>query len=301
MADDNTPSPAGWLRLSRSFPANVDTQGAKITGLPTPTAASDAATKAYVDGHTSGGTVTSVAAGDGSITIGGTASDPTVAVATAGVTEGKLSLTDVTTGNVTSAAHGFAPKSPANAGKFLNGAATPAFAFPYDNCFGQNGMWCYPNNGWSGNTTLGWSSNSGRATKFVPTRDMTVIKIGFIVTGASGSNDSIDVGIFNAAGTRLINSGATAGLVNSTGIKKVTISSTALTAGTVYYVCACYGAVGSSAGNWAAWATSSNANEMYGQTVGTSESIGLAVATLPSTLTYAFQSNQTYAMAVLES
>lgn len=35
---------------------------------------------------------------------------------------------DVTTNNVTSSKHGYAPKSPADATKFLNGAATPAFA-----------------------------------------------------------------------------------------------------------------------------------------------------------------------------
>lgn len=39
-----------------------------------------------------------------------------------------LSVTDVTTNNVTSTAHGFAPKSPADATKYLNGAATPAYA-----------------------------------------------------------------------------------------------------------------------------------------------------------------------------
>src|SRR5581483_1636059 len=44
------------------------------------------------------------------------------------VTEASLSLSDVTTDNVTSTAHGFAPKSPADATKFLNGAATPAYA-----------------------------------------------------------------------------------------------------------------------------------------------------------------------------
>ena len=37
-------------------------------------------------------------------------------------------LSDVTNGNVTSTKHGFAPKSPADAAQFLNGAATPAFA-----------------------------------------------------------------------------------------------------------------------------------------------------------------------------
>ena len=37
-------------------------------------------------------------------------------------------FTDVTTGNVTSTKHGFAPKAPADATKFLNGAATPDYA-----------------------------------------------------------------------------------------------------------------------------------------------------------------------------
>lgn len=44
------------------------------------------------------------------------------------VTESLISLSDVTTDNVTSTKHGLAPKSPADAKQFLNGAATPAFA-----------------------------------------------------------------------------------------------------------------------------------------------------------------------------
>jgi hypothetical protein len=43
-------------------------------------------------------------------------------------TDADLSLSDITTNNVTSSAHGFAPKSPADATQFMNGAATPAFA-----------------------------------------------------------------------------------------------------------------------------------------------------------------------------
>lgn len=43
-------------------------------------------------------------------------------------TDAGLTTTDVTTNDVTSAKHGFAPKSPADATKFLNGAATPAYA-----------------------------------------------------------------------------------------------------------------------------------------------------------------------------
>jgi hypothetical protein len=43
------------------------------------------------------------------------------------ITEAKQSLSDVTTANVTSSAHGYAPKSPADATKFLNGATTPTY------------------------------------------------------------------------------------------------------------------------------------------------------------------------------
>jgi hypothetical protein len=42
--------------------------------------------------------------------------------------EGGLSTTDVTTNNVSSTKHGFAPKSPADTTKFLNGAASPGYA-----------------------------------------------------------------------------------------------------------------------------------------------------------------------------
>lgn len=40
--------------------------------------------------------------------------------------------TDITTNNVTSTKHGLAPKSPADATQFLNGAATPTYAQPKD-------------------------------------------------------------------------------------------------------------------------------------------------------------------------
>lgn len=44
------------------------------------------------------------------------------------VTDAELSTSDITTNNVSSSKHGFAPKSPADATKFLNGAATPDYA-----------------------------------------------------------------------------------------------------------------------------------------------------------------------------
>lgn len=45
-----------------------------------------------------------------------------------GGSDATLTTTDVTTNDVTSTKHGFAPKTPGNANKFLNGAATAAWA-----------------------------------------------------------------------------------------------------------------------------------------------------------------------------
>lgn len=52
----------------------------------------------------------------------------TADVKDASITEAKQVLADNTTQNVTSTRHGYAPKSPADATKFLNGAATNAYA-----------------------------------------------------------------------------------------------------------------------------------------------------------------------------
>lgn len=49
-------------------------------------------------------------------------------IETASWPESQLSTSDVTTANVSSSKHGFAPKSPADAAKFLNGGATPGYA-----------------------------------------------------------------------------------------------------------------------------------------------------------------------------
>lgn len=49
-----------------------------------------------------------------------------------GITETMQSTSDITTLDVTSTKHGYAPKSPADATKFLNGATTPAYALVKD-------------------------------------------------------------------------------------------------------------------------------------------------------------------------
>jgi|13_taG_2_1085334.scaffolds.fasta_scaffold05250_1 hypothetical protein len=70
----------------------------KITGLGTPTADADAATKAYVDLN-GAGTVCSVTAANNTITIAGT-TDPTVKVADACITEFKTAFDGVAAGTV---------------------------------------------------------------------------------------------------------------------------------------------------------------------------------------------------------
>ena len=57
-------------------------------------------------------------------------SSGTISVTIPVFTESALSLSDVTTNNVTSTQHGFAPKSPGDATQFLNGGATPGWSVP---------------------------------------------------------------------------------------------------------------------------------------------------------------------------
>lgn len=77
LSTTSTPTFAG-LTLN----GEIDMTADKIVNVADPTNAQDAATKAYVDA-TGAGTVCSVTAGNGTITIGGTAANPTVAVAAA--------------------------------------------------------------------------------------------------------------------------------------------------------------------------------------------------------------------------
>lgn len=52
--------------------------------------------------------------------------------AAAGTTDATIPISDVTTNNVSSTKHGWAPKSPGDATKFLNGAATPSYEYVKD-------------------------------------------------------------------------------------------------------------------------------------------------------------------------
>lgn len=179
--------------------------------------------------------------------------------------------------------------------------STTAAADPNDATRLQNGMWCAPNIGYFFSTIVA-AASAYRLARFVPTRNMTIVKIGFVVTTAATADDAVDVGLFSASGARLVSSGATTGKVNSTGAKTITVTSTPLTAGTVYYAGLAYGAVGGTAATLITLACAAAAQTtMFGATAGTAETSSQVGATLPDPGTVGGNTNSAFALAVLES
>lgn len=93
-----------------------------VLGGVTVTMGSDAQGDIYY--RNASGILTRLANGGANTVLHGSGTVP----AYSAVVEGDISLSDITTNNVSSTRHGFAPKSSADATLFLNGAATPAYA-----------------------------------------------------------------------------------------------------------------------------------------------------------------------------
>lgn len=121
---------------------------------------------------------------------------------------------------------------------------TAAQAGDRDN--GQAGLLA-PTSGAVGPTAVTLVANQAFVVRFVPSRDMTITKIGFVVSTAASIDDPVDVGIFDATLARLVSLGATLGLLNSLGVKAPAIAATLLRAGTVYYAALSCGAIGGTA------------------------------------------------------
>lgn len=101
---------------------------------------------------------------------------------------------------------------------------------------GQAGMWAPSASIVTINQSVAVTANRLYLMRVCPSRAMLVTSLGFKVTTASATDDPVDVGIFSAAGVRLVSSGSTIGRLNSTGSKSVTVAATVLNAGQVYYV-----------------------------------------------------------------
>lgn len=151
-------------------------------------------------------------------------------------------------------------------------SSTDATAFgqlsSYDRTFNLPGIGA-PTGTWPG-TTLGPAANRAFWCRFVPSRNMTIALIAFAVTTAATADDSCDVGIYDASLNRIVSSGATSGKLNSIGVKTISISSTNLTAGTVYHASFAYGSVGGTGAQIAAVLNNSGFyGDLFGTAVGT--------------------------------
>ncbi len=91
------------------------------------------------------------------------------------------------------------------------------------------------------------TASRAHVARFVPSRPMSITKIGFVVSTAAGSDDACDVGLYDAAWARLVSAGATSAKMNVLGFQTVSFTATLLQAGVVYYAAFSLGAVGSSA------------------------------------------------------
>ena len=163
----------------------------------------------------------------------------------AGIVDTKLNLSAATTSGVT-------PSSSAkivSASTTVSGTAISSTNKVVDAAAAlterSNGMFLYP---WSNGIQL-FGSNTCRWVRFVPTRNLTVLRFGFEVRTASTNAESVDIGLYDASGNRLVSSGATTTIYTTTtgtttttttaaGYKYIVLNGATgytLTAGTAYY------------------------------------------------------------------
>lgn len=106
------------------------------------------------------------------------------------------------------------------------------------------------------------SANQGSSyfLRVVPSRRLRVTKIRFRVMVAAGSDDPVDVGIYNSLGVAMVRSGFVSGHINSLGAKEVNLPSAVnLEAGSVYYLA------------WAALSPTTTAAQVLSHAPGTAE------------------------------
>lgn len=121
--------------------------------------------------------------------------------------------------------------------------------------------------GWVGGTATALVSGTVYAYRIVPNRDYTITLAAINVSTASGTDDPIEIAIFDGTGTtKLATTGSTTGKLNAgTGLKTVSLSITLL-AGTPYIVA--FEATSTASLRFAAM-NSANTPEAFGSTVST--------------------------------
>lgn len=157
----------------------------------------------------------------------------------------------------------------------------------------SNGMLLYP---W-GNGVTAFSAATCRWQRFVPTRDLVVKRFGFEIRTASTNAESVDVGIYDASGNRLISTGPTTTIytgptntgatsTTSAGYKYIVLNGATgytLTAGSTYYA-----AIGITYTSGTAVTITVNSLYMagiFGSSAGTADNASQSsLSTLPATM-----------------
>jgi hypothetical protein len=151
------------------------------------------------------------------------------------VDESEINLSDVLTNNVSTSRHGFAPKLPGDATKFLDG--TGAYSTPAGGGGGGN-IYVTPGGTFNSNDTGSYATLTNA---FIPAADFTIDKlIGSFNAAAVGSVYSMFIAEINSAGAiqSTVVTAASRVMVTQTGFQTAIfdIPSTTLIADTLYIV-----------------------------------------------------------------
>lgn len=128
------------------------------------------------------------------------------------IDEADLTIADNTTANVTTSAHGFAPKAPGDATKFLNGASPPAWAVPAVNAAAAS---VATSETQASNTTFGDLATAGPSVTLTTGASVIVWISGNVTHGAAGNSANVSVAVSGA--TTLAANGTNSTNVSSAG------------------------------------------------------------------------------------
>jgi len=160
----------------------------------------------------------------------------------------------------------------------------------------SNGMWLYP---WSIGGSGAATSGNTRFTRFRANRPLTIKSMAVIISGASTNAETLQFGLYDSAGNRLVSSGnatlyTTAGgstttTTTSTGVKYAVLNGSTgytLSAGSEYYAAFAYTYTSGTGIAFAQGAgpVSANVFQLFGTTVGLYDAAVASVSTLPSTM-----------------